>query len=391
MTSNPALAPHLHTLGEELCASGWTGVVIGQPDGMRTFLVPYRFWYQPPGGGHAMRGTVVACSLDGSLVVVDVMDGTPHFTLPTSSVVGATLSQEVFRVDPTPLASSPVEKWVRFLVDNGFKEEDACGQEVLFPPRCIAINDAGSRGWIVGWAASSESFIVSTGLWGHDVVAGPAAAQSTPGVEGASPSLVRMPLTAVVATNGWLPRTKLTDLRSFFEESAAPVIVTVDGSVFPAPRCIRIPNAYFAHLIGGRGVVPKDSTYPFTCPGDVCRVFASDSVFVSIDPLDCAAWDIGAILPTVLACKRVRQALKGASLGVAYLRTFWLHSVCKRESRSFSLVLWSALLRFWCMCVPQVQGKQACPMPISSMCCRQSGITATASPTATSVVGCPPW
>ncbi len=188
--------------------------------------------------------------------------------------------------------------------------EDAVGSEVVYPPRCVAIDASGTRGWIVGWHASSSSFVVSTGLLSPAPFMGPAAAYSVPG---ASTAFTCMAFSDVVACNPGIQRATLIGVRDIYAgvESAAPSVVAVGEVVLPGSRCTMIAGAYYGHLTDQKGKVPKDGRYSVTCPGDVCRMFAADAIFKFMDRHDCSAWDLSACLPTLEACKRVQDALPG--------------------------------------------------------------------------------
>ena len=183
------------------------------------------------------------------------------------------------------------------------------GNEVVYLPRCVAIDASGARGWIVGWQASSSSFVVSTGLLSPAPLMGPAAAYRVPG---ASTDFVCMTFSEAVACNPGIQRATLAGVVEFFvsgSKSAAPSVVA--DIHFPGPCCTAIPKAFFGHLTDQKGKVPKDGRFSFTCPGDVCRMFAADAIFKFVDRHDCSAWDLSACLPTLEACKRVQDAVPG--------------------------------------------------------------------------------
>ncbi len=302
--ANPTFVPAINTLGEMLCSDGWKGTVAGQPLGLRSFLVPNRYWFRVSDGAPVQRGMVVACSAEGEAVLLDVMDGSPVVSVPATMVLpthGAFVMSN---------ARNHLARWIRTVSKRGFVGDDAVGNEVVYPPRCVSIDASGTRCWIVGWQASSSSFVVSTGLLSSAPCMGPAVAHSIPG---GSADFACIPLADVVASNPGTQRATLTGVVDFFvgSESAAPSVVPVGDIVFPCPRCTTIPKAFFGHLTGSRGIYPKDGRYSFTCPGDVCRVFATDAIFGSVHPHSSWTWDLSACLPTLEACKRVRDALPG--------------------------------------------------------------------------------
>ncbi len=300
--ANPTFVPAINTLGEILCSDGWEGTVTGQPPGLRSFLVPNRCWFRANHGAPVQRGMVIACSADGESVLLDVMDGSPAASVPAAMVL-PTHGTFVTRSGPNLLA-----QWIRTMSRSGFVGKDAGGSEVLYPPRSVAIVASGSRGWIVGWQASSSSFVVSTGLLSPELLMGPAAAYSVPET---STDFACISLADVIASNPCTQRATLTGVVDLFVglESAAPSVVA--DIHFPGPRCTVIPKAFFGHLTDQKGKVPKGGRFSFTCPGDVCRMFAADAIFKFVDRHDCSAWDLSACLPTLEACKRVQDALPG--------------------------------------------------------------------------------
>jgi hypothetical protein len=297
--ANPTFVPAINILGEILCSDGWEGNVTGQPPGLRSFLVPHRYWFQASEGGTIQRGMVVACSANGESLLLDVMDGSPPVFVPAATVVPTHGSFDMKNL---------LAQWIRTISRSGFVGEDAAGTEVVYPPRCVAIDASGTRGWIVGWQASNSSFVVSTGLLSPELLMGPAAAYSIPG---ASTDFACIPLADVIASNPGVQRATLTGVVDLFVglESAAPSVVAVGDIMLPGPRCTMISGAYFGHLTGARGSLPSGGQYKFACPGDVCRVFAADPVFNHMNRFSSSAWDWSACLPTLEACKRVRDAL----------------------------------------------------------------------------------
>ncbi len=304
--ANPTSVLAINTLGEILCSDGWEGTVIGQPPGLRSFLVPNRYWFRVSDGAPVQRGMVIACSAEGETVLLDVMDGSPAVSVPAAMVL---LTHGAFVMSD---ARNFLAQWIRTVSRRGFVGEDAVGSEVVYPPRCVAIDASGTRGWIVGWQSSSSSFVVSTGLLSPAPCMGPAASYSAPGGRA---DFVCMTFSDVVASNPGMQRATLNGVKDFFVGSTAPSVVTVRDIVFPGPRCTTIPKAFFGHLTGSRASYPKDGRYSFTCPGDVCRVFAADTIFGSMQPHSSWTWDVSACLPTLEACKRVRDALPGMHSG----------------------------------------------------------------------------
>jgi hypothetical protein len=300
--ANPSSALAVNTLGEILCSDGCEGTVTGQPPGLRSFLVPHRYWFRESDVAPVQRGMVVASSADGESLLLDIMDGSRTVSVPAAMVLPTHASFS------TKNARNLLAQRIRTVSRSGFVGEDAVGNEVVYPPRCVAIDASGTRGWIAGWQASSSSFVVSAGLLSPAL--GPAAAHSVPG---RSADFVPMTFSDVVAYNPGIQQVTLTAVVDFFvgSESAAPSVVTVGDMVFPGPRCTMVSGAYYGHLTGAKGPLPKDGVFNVACPGDVCRMFAADSIFRFMDRHDSSFWDLSACLPTLEACKRVRDALPG--------------------------------------------------------------------------------
>jgi hypothetical protein len=146
VSDNPALQEPILHLGECVCAHGWEGTVFGAPAGLRTFLVPHRFWYRGEGEGGVQRGTLVAVSKDHCRAVVDVaLDGSPPVEVGVECVRKATEAQRCFK----PVGTKPelgVGPWVDHLRSHGYPSD-----RLVYPPRCVAVDGDGQRGWIEGW------------------------------------------------------------------------------------------------------------------------------------------------------------------------------------------------------------------------------------------------
>ncbi len=129
-----------------------------------------------------------------------------------------------------------------------------------------------------------------------------------------APDSVRMTLRSILALN---PEASAEQLQSVvqFLRGRLPDAVAVDatGVRCPAPGAVHMPGALFGHLTGDAGRVPKDGcNYRAQCPGDLCRLFAADSAFRNMHPLDPESWtDLTAVLAELQACKRFRDALPG--------------------------------------------------------------------------------
>ncbi len=280
-----------------------------QPPGYRTLLAPHRVWYQPTAKAPLQRGTVIACSNDGASVLLDGFhDGSAQHVVALAAVTEATRAQAVFTPRGPRSAALPVADWVGHLMQNGVLDNDS---DLLYPPRCISMDGtSGTRGWIVGWRPSDSTFVVARGMFSPAAVSGPAAAFSTAAVTLTS-EYAWLSLADVSAANVAVQRALVLAVRDHLLASSPPTVTEVACVRFPASVAMRIPKAYFAHLSGDRGSYPKDGKYLFTCPGDVCRVFAADTIFTHMDPLDCSKWDLSASLPLLEACKRTRDGLPG--------------------------------------------------------------------------------
>jgi hypothetical protein len=254
------------------------------------------------------RGTVIACSNDGASVFLDIFhDGSAQHVVTLSAVTDATKAQSVFTPKVSRSPALPVADWVGHLQQNGTLDKDS-GR--LYPPRCISMDGtSGTRGWIVGWRDSDSAFVVAREMFSPAAVSGPAAVFSSPTGTMAS-EYAFMTLKDFRESSGAVQETHARAVRDHFD-SSPPTVTEVAGVRFPASAAMHIPKAYFAHLSGDRGYYPKDGKYWFTCPGDVCRVFAADTIFTHMHPLDCSMWDLSASLPLLEACKRTRDGLTG--------------------------------------------------------------------------------
>ena len=287
LAANPALFPSIIHLVEALCAAGWEGTLAGQPRENRTFLAPYRFWFQTNADAPVQRGLLVACSPgEEGLVAMDVaLDGSSPVVVPVDAVVASTKSQTAFRARSDKLSVLP---WVHCLKRAGFAlDGERPVDGFLFPPRSVTVDDAGARGRLVGWQPDNESFIVGRGLLA------PVFMNSGVGDDGAY-SVMTIQVSSIITANPGISLQKLHTARDFLLDHG----ILCNGVLLPPSTALSIPDANFKHLSCG-----DDGRYLFQCPGDVCRVFAAKTIYQHVDVFDSSGWDISAAVPSLVACR----------------------------------------------------------------------------------------
>ncbi len=204
-----------------------------------------------------------------------------------------------------------LQKDVTALVLHGVCVDILHHGDVYFPPRHVVMtSDERGHGWIVGWDAAEEDFcFVARGLYPSPGAGSPATVQQ----DIRSCCVVRVradqlrPAAAVEAVKAFLRNRSLRGGLS----SSGNQVVEVESMLLPAPWSTQMPGAHFEQLRGHCVKKTGPWMYSISVPGDMGRLFAAWMIFPHMDVFAPETWDISAAIPSLEACKRLRDGMPG--------------------------------------------------------------------------------
>ncbi len=286
--------------GERVCA-GHAGTVDAEPG--RAFLTPDRVWIPTADGLGLARGTVAAVRVADDALLVDVrLDGvlTP---VRQEDVVLAT--QSALARCPIHAAKEGAAWWLHHLRASGFPGNCSEGP-ALFPPRRVTVpGTAAEPGWLVGWDASCDAFVVHTSAYG------------TPAMEGGPGHGARASIEAVAAANSRLPRKRLTDLRDWFLSpdsrtgggKSNPRVAIAGAVHLPAPWCLSRTPLQLWRLSPES---PLDVRLASSLDArDIGSVLAPGRVWRRTHASPVEEWDVVTCVGVLAASRGLRDALPG--------------------------------------------------------------------------------
>jgi hypothetical protein len=259
-----------------------------QPKGLRTFLAPHRYWFRNSATSPMQRGTLMACATNRHSLFLDVsLSSESLLEVGVEEVVSSTDGQGVFSFRSWQTARPLVLSWAKCLSLSGFSDGVRC-----YPPRSVCVDEAGNRGWIVGWSLGARGFVVASDVTGP--CQGDAPSYSFQYSVNPTAFAV-LTQDTVVALNPHVSKARLNSVRDFLKEVRAPATVLVAGAVFPIPAV----SQQLPYRMGDKCALGS--------PDDVCRTLVNGASGTPV-----RGWDVTALVSALLVCPVLRHALPGA-------------------------------------------------------------------------------